>query len=101
MRYYKDDSPSSQYKGEIHFERTTTAYDIIRFNKEIIMNMKKLDRTFILMAEDAKLSEEWVQLIYQLLLIRDSTPAVSSARSNHELTGTIPEADEEDDEDED
>ena len=105
LRYYKDDSPSSQYKGEIVFEPTTTAYDIIRFNKEIVMNMRKIDRTFILMAEDAKISEEWVQLIYQLLLVRDSTPAhpsINFASSSTKLgTSTIPEGDEGDDDDED
>lgn len=109
LRYYKDDSPSSQYKGEIVFEPSTTAYDVIRFNKEIVMNMRKIDRTFILMAEDAKISEEWVQLIYQLLLVRDSTPqnpsinfgsTHTSATNSMKLpTGSIPEGDEGDDDD--
>lgn len=104
MRYYKDDSPSSQYKGEIAFEPTTSAYDVIRFNKEIVMAMKKIDRTFTLMAEDAKISEEWVQLIYQLFLIRDSTPQRSSGNYSgamssaaHMSNGSIPEVDDEDD----
>lgn len=82
LRYFKDDA-SRAYKGVIDLSMVD-GQGVSRSDLELILNMRKINRTWILKGENEREAEEWVLVIRALFELKSNVDDTAENISDHD-----------------